>query len=634
VSSSSQIQIEKWVKKDVIEPSCGAAMAQVVKTKKWLDLSDQYVVLLGAGSAMGPLLVLLALGANVIAIDICPKAFGMSSEDADYRRRGPWKGPLAGGRDGLIEACEKTCGSLTVPLPRPQKDMSMEEICTEAGCNLLTQPAQIANWLMTIYPGKQLTIGAYAYLDGERFVKLSMAMDAIIIKMTQERKPPSALAYLCTPTDVHVVPAAAKEAGRANLAKSPLWQQLLRILPGPQRTVPNKYVKVEDDCGNDLYYSNAIVTDQGPNYITAKRIQHWRAIVSREKHGCVVSSNIAPSTSTASVVSNRSFLWAYNGMHHFKPMEVFSQETSNAVMAALLINDIQNPQSAANPATKLRNPLELFSETSFHGGAWRLGYSFNSVGFPSALAYFVGGVAVNLYLTAYNAAQACGWAMMAYVAMMSYLSEPSFEGGASEGASAWATIGPYLTLWQNLAALEVVHSLVGFVNTPWHSTALQVISRLFVVALYNWIPEISNSPAIYILAFCWGITEVTRYSWYALNLQGIKIKPFTYFRYSTFLVLYPFGVFGELLSVYHALPVLAAETFATTQVPRFIEYVLFPISNYILRLPIHTLLTWVLFPIYAAGLAFLYSYMVAQRNKAIGRLYPKQEPAGKKDKKA
>ena len=82
-------------------------MAQVVKTKKWLDLSDQYVVLLGAGSAMGPLLVLLALGANVIAIDICPKAFGMSSEDADYRRRGPWKGPLAGGRDGLIEACDK-----------------------------------------------------------------------------------------------------------------------------------------------------------------------------------------------------------------------------------------------------------------------------------------------------------------------------------------------------------------------------------------------------------------------------------------------------------------------------------------------------------------------------------------------
>jgi hypothetical protein len=34
----------------------------VIKTKQWLDLSDQYVVLLGAGSAMGPLLVLLALG--------------------------------------------------------------------------------------------------------------------------------------------------------------------------------------------------------------------------------------------------------------------------------------------------------------------------------------------------------------------------------------------------------------------------------------------------------------------------------------------------------------------------------------------------------------------------------------------
>ncbi len=35
-----------------------------------MDLSQHYFVLLGAGSAMGPLPLLLALGANVYAVDI------------------------------------------------------------------------------------------------------------------------------------------------------------------------------------------------------------------------------------------------------------------------------------------------------------------------------------------------------------------------------------------------------------------------------------------------------------------------------------------------------------------------------------------------------------------------------------
>jgi hypothetical protein len=36
----------------------------------WLWWGGQYFVMLGAGSAMGPFLTLMALGANVIAIDL------------------------------------------------------------------------------------------------------------------------------------------------------------------------------------------------------------------------------------------------------------------------------------------------------------------------------------------------------------------------------------------------------------------------------------------------------------------------------------------------------------------------------------------------------------------------------------
>ena len=80
-----------------------------------------------------------------------------------------------------------------------------------------------------------------------------------------------------------------------------------------------------------------------------------RAVIARSK-GCIVCSNIAPSTSTVSVVHNRTFAWAYEGMPYFEPYEIFAPETSNAVMSAILFSDLNNPKSVANPKTKVANP--------------------------------------------------------------------------------------------------------------------------------------------------------------------------------------------------------------------------------------------------------------------------------------
>jgi len=125
-------------------------------------------------------------------------------------------------------------------------------------------------------------------------------------------------------------------------------------------------------------------------------MQHWRCVIFREEHNIAVSSNIAPSTATISVVSNKQFAWAYDGMPYFKPIEIFQQETSNAVMGALLIHDIRNKNSISNPTVKLDNPLELFRDNSFHGGVWRCGYTVGSVGEISVLIHFV--KVLKLYL--------------------------------------------------------------------------------------------------------------------------------------------------------------------------------------------------------------------------------------------
>merc|ERR1712039_232573 len=127
---------------------------------------------------------------------------------------------------------------------------------------------------------------------------------------------------------------------------------------------------------------------QGPSYILAKRLRHWRSVVAREE-GHVVSSNVSPTTATASVMLKPSIVAAIGGMHIFKPVEVMYQELSMTMMGALLINDIKNPASAAQPSTKLGHPLCLLQKTSFNGGFWRCPYSMTTITVPSAVFYFL-----------------------------------------------------------------------------------------------------------------------------------------------------------------------------------------------------------------------------------------------------
>lgn len=162
----------------------------------------------------------------------------------------------------------------------------------------------------------------------------------------------------------------------------------IKVIPGHGKLVRNVQPKIVAKDGTEFYIVDGIVVAQGPNYALAKRMQHWRAIVARSQ-GCVVSSHIAPSTSTASVTSNRSFAWAYDGMPYFRPYEIPVQDTSNAVMAALLIHDVRNKAAPANPSYPLKNPLELFKFNSFHGGLWRSGYTINTIGEVSVLIHFI-----------------------------------------------------------------------------------------------------------------------------------------------------------------------------------------------------------------------------------------------------
>ena len=98
-------QVDKWVSYGTIEASAGEAIKNCVDKPGHLDLSDRYFGLLGTGSTMGPFLVLMALGANVVAIDL--------------DRAGIWK--------RLISIAEKSSGSLTFPMKVEQSSCKSDD---------------------------------------------------------------------------------------------------------------------------------------------------------------------------------------------------------------------------------------------------------------------------------------------------------------------------------------------------------------------------------------------------------------------------------------------------------------------------------------------------------------------------
>ena len=173
----------------------------------------------------------------------------------------------------------------------------------------------------------------------------------------------------------------AREQSIARWQDRPLWMQMT---PGIQQNIVTTLPIVGKDNGVEYDIVDCTVNQQGPNYLLAKRIQHWRSIIARE-NGATVSANVAPASFTESVTKVALLHGAYIGCTSFKPIEIFQPETSNHVMAAALVYDIFFQSSFANPNNYLSNPMELFSKGSWHGGMFTSATKINSIVVPAAV---------------------------------------------------------------------------------------------------------------------------------------------------------------------------------------------------------------------------------------------------------
>lgn len=322
-----QPQLDQWQERGALEPSAADAVRELAGRPDWLALHGTRVVVLGAGAEMGPLRALLAWGAEVIAIDLPDPAL--------------WSRLEKFARDGA--------GVLHIP-----------ESDGRPGADLLHDLPAVGEWLAS-FEGP-LVLGNYAYADGATNLRLSMATDALAVWLTGRRDDVS-LAYLATPTDVFGVPAGvidfsveayerSRRRGLRSVVKAVSAGRLLQRnhRPGPEPGV-----------------ADAVIPQQGPNYLLAKRVQRWRATVAR-RAGVPTSLLVAPPTRTRSVMKNRALAAAYAGAHRFG-VEVFNPSTSNVLMAGLLVHDLR---TGGAPVSE---PWREEAAKAVAGGLWRGPYA-------------------------------------------------------------------------------------------------------------------------------------------------------------------------------------------------------------------------------------------------------------------
>ncbi|KAF2161324.1 hypothetical protein M409DRAFT_28361 [Zasmidium cellare ATCC 36951] len=154
------------------------------------------------------------------------------------------------------------------------------------------------------------------------------------------------------------------------------------------------------------------------------------------------------------------------------------------------------------------------------------------------------------------------------------------------------------TKWtQTLAALEVLHAAIGLVRAPLFTTLMQVASRFLLVwgIVHNFPNTTARSSPFYSsMLIAWSVTEVIRYSYFALNLLYGKVPGFlTWLRYNTFFVLYPLGISSECWLVWKAIEPARTWNLAYEWVLKLVLFV------------------------YVPGAYILYTHMMAQRRKVM-----------------
>jgi len=207
----------------------------------------------------------------------------------------------------------------------------------------------------------------------------------------------------------------------------------------------------------------------------------------------------------------------------------------------------------------------------------------------------------KLYLVSYNTIQFLGWSFLFYQ-MASHLA------GGGPVSELYAATATSLQIFQTGALLEILHAGFGLVRSSVQVTVQQVWSRVYVTWLIlHMLPPTQLSIGFPMLLFAWTVTEMIRYSMYAINLVSTPPYFLTWLRYTFFIIAYPTGVSGELLCQLQGLTHAYKQNILSVSLPNSL--------NASFSFPLFILVTMLLYiPLFPP----MYMHMFGQRKKVLG----------------
>lgn len=176
----------------------------------------------------------------------------------------------------------------------------------------------------------------------------------------------------------------------------------------------------------------------------------------------------------------------------------------------------------------------------------------------------------KLYLTLYNAAQATLWSLALYKTLLPYVNA-QFE--FSAGPAAYVSGREMVEMAQSIAALEILHALLGITGGGPAAAIMQWAGRsniLFVALHFSRAAQ--TSPVAGLLFAAWALSEVIRYPWALLTTVKACPTWLTWLRYTAFIPLYPVGFVSEAFLLHTALPDLARQRVGIYPLPNPLNF--------------------------------------------------------------
>ncbi|KAI0972070.1 PTPLA-domain-containing protein [Xylaria arbuscula] len=207
------------------------------------------------------------------------------------------------------------------------------------------------------------------------------------------------------------------------------------------------------------------------------------------------------------------------------------------------------------------------------------------------------------YILLYNILSLLAWMYLTVRVLFPYTTPKLTSTSTPASTTNSEDAVPLVTAVQSAAVLEILHAALGLVRSSPGAAAVQVGGRNLVVwTVVRRFPELSTGTGIgfgpLALRTCllaWGCSDILRYALFAsVAVFGSAPGWLRWLRYTAFIVLYPVGFLSEASLVYLAL-VKGSGIGAFYRGYLFVGLLAYIPASY-----------------------FLYTYMFAQRRRALG----------------